>query len=283
MKPVRIFSVVAVLTLLACPTFAQDGGDAPADEPDAQEQVRQERAQRVTERLRRGMRERFLNDQRGPAVDEGERRRPRGEGPGDRWRDGPLREWGRAMQAANNPETVDSALAFFEEHSPFRYGLFTRFAEDASEEQQVAVARLRQRMVMNYARIDLSSERFGARSRELAIERVSAEDRIAELAFAFRSAEGEDAKASARDELKSAVQQLILVGLSEREYRLERLRERLQREMAAVEEEKAALDERSEEQVERLLDGELPPALDFGGRPRLGRGGPGAGPRGPQE
>ncbi|MEM6562464.1 MAG: hypothetical protein AAF656_12745 [Planctomycetota bacterium] len=257
-KRFRLLAIVAALgagVLFANHTLAEDPAQAaPADEA----QVDQDK---VRERIRQGLRDRF-----GGADQASEDERPRGRREGRRLRDEMSRDWTRVQQAANDPATQQAALDFFAEHSPFRYGLYTTFSYGATDEQQVAVARLRQKMVMRYVRIDLAANRYGEETRSLAVQRLIAEDQVAEKTLALRGMDEGD-RAEARAELEAAVKQLIVTGLAEREYRLQRLRDRLEREVASMERARSELDAQAAEQTERILGGELPPALEFDGPP----------------
>lgn len=260
--------VLTVVTLGSGAVFAQNEPDPTGPRDNDRDNTRQDDGREGNHRPRRSD-----GDNSGDANDDQDRgRRQRSN---ESFREGAARDWNRALNAANDPETVEEALAFFKEHSPFRYGLFVAFADNATNDQDVAVARLRQKMVLGYIRIEMAAERYGAGSRDLAIQRLSDEDLITEKALALKGAEGDDAKSKARDELREAVRGLLLTGIAEREHRLEQLRERLEWEVDSVEKQRAGIDEEADKELERILEGGLPPVFGFDDGP--GRRGPGAG------
>lgn len=221
------------------------------------------------------LRDRVLGDEadgRPVDGDDSEGRRGfRGErGPGDRpdndgggWRPG--REFRELLEAARQPENMEAAVAFFQEHSPFRYKLYTDFEARAEDEQDVAVAKLRQKMTLRYLHITSLGERYGEGVRQSAIKRVELEDRIAELALSFEAADDQGAKERVREELRGVVRELIEMGLIEREQRLNRLRSKLDEEAAKLNAEREALNDEAARQAEDILAGDLPPMLQFDG------------------
>lgn len=178
-----------------------------------------------------------LGQEAQPAADRPEkveRVEPRG-GDGAGTGAGPMRPMARpgARPAQPSDEDLTETMAFMREHSPNRVKAMESLAEDSAARRRVLpfmVARFKALQAVK----DEDAQLYG-----MDVKQVEIEDELYGLMAPARSARDRE---RIREKIKDAVRRQVEMNLAERELRLKRLQESLQREQGKLKDDQAKVD-----------------------------------------